>query len=230
MDVSSAGLVLAIDTAGEACAAAIFDPTDGRTLASNAPIIGKGHAERLMDVLSETLAAAGCRYRDIAQIAVGVGPGSFTGIRVGVAAARGLALSLGIEAIGVTSLHASAETAADASGDLLVLRDAKRGEVYALPVSDGHAGEPELLALEDLQYRFGQGGALRLLGSGAERGALYLTGREISIVGTSDAVDPAVLARLAVAGRTVRAAPLYLRGPDAKPQRPTGLFGSADIQ
>ena len=89
-------LVLAIDTAGVDCSAAVYDSSSREILGSVVDNIGKGHAERLMSAIDEALAQASRSLSDIQRIAVVVGPGSFTGIRVGVAAARGLALSLGV--------------------------------------------------------------------------------------------------------------------------------------
>ena len=72
----------------------------------------RGHAEALMPMLDAVLAEAGAGYRDLTRIAVCTGPGSFTGIRIGIAAARGLALGLGVPAIGITRLEALAAGAA----------------------------------------------------------------------------------------------------------------------
>src|SRR5690606_16493325 len=87
-------IVLAIDTAGVDCSAALYDGETGRMLAAVTDMIGKGHAERLMSLIDEALAQASLELTDVDRIAVVIGPGSFTGIRVGVAAARGLALAL----------------------------------------------------------------------------------------------------------------------------------------
>src|SRR6185436_6170923 len=100
--------LLAIDTAANLCAACVFDGDAGRELGRASRDIGKGHAEVLMDVIGEALAGAGVTYADLGAIAVAVGPGSFTGIRVGVSAARGLALALKIPSVGVNALEALA--------------------------------------------------------------------------------------------------------------------------
>ncbi|MGQ3295635.1 MAG: tRNA (adenosine(37)-N6)-threonylcarbamoyltransferase complex dimerization subunit type 1 TsaB, partial [Shinella sp.] len=101
-------ILLAIDTAGTGCYAALYDTDQDTILGAAGADIGRGHAERLMDFVDAALDAAGMTLQDIGRIAVTVGPGSFTGIRVGVAAARGLALALGVPAVGVSTLAALA--------------------------------------------------------------------------------------------------------------------------
>src|SRR5690606_27222224 len=95
--------------------------------------LGKGHAERLMGVIADAMGEAGRTYADLGAVAVAVGPGSFTGLRVGVAAARGLALALKIPAIGVTTLEALAAQARQAFPDrpVLAVLDGGRGEIHA---------------------------------------------------------------------------------------------------
>ncbi|MFT4014690.1 MAG: tRNA (adenosine(37)-N6)-threonylcarbamoyltransferase complex dimerization subunit type 1 TsaB [Paracoccus sp. (in: a-proteobacteria)] len=99
-------LVLGFDTSAAHCAAALL--LGGRVLASRDEAMAKGQAERLFPLLQELLDEAGRNWAQLAVIGVGTGPGNFTGIRIAVAAARGLALSLGIPAIGVGGLEASA--------------------------------------------------------------------------------------------------------------------------
>ena len=110
-------IVLAIDTAGTGCFAAVYDDSTDTLLASAGADIGRGHAELLMGFIDQALAKSGKVLADIGRIAVTVGPGSFTGIRVGVAAARGFALALGVPAVGVTTLSAIAEAARAANPD-----------------------------------------------------------------------------------------------------------------
>ena len=115
-------MLLAIDTAAGLCAACVYDATAGEVTGRDVLDIGKGHAEHLMAVIGPPLSEAGIGYGDLGAIAVSVGPGSFTGVRVGVSAARGLALALKMPAIGVTTLEALAAEARDA------LRPAHRAE------------------------------------------------------------------------------------------------------
>jgi len=210
-------IVLAIDTSGSGCSAAIYDSGSDAILGQSGADIGRGHAERLMEFVDEALASADRPIGDIDRIAVTIGPGSFTGIRVGVATARGLALALGKPAVGISSLHVLAEEArAAAPGKaVLVAIDAKRDEVYVQAFdAAGHAvTEPEALAVMTARDRFVgfEGG---VAGSGAE----LLT--SVTPVKTADLVDIAVVARLGAGAdpASAKPKPLYLRGPDAKPQ------------
>lgn len=124
--------ILALDTAASYCAAAVYDAGRDVVLAQVSENIGKGHAEVLMDYVSRALAEAGVTIKDIDRVAVNIGPGSFTGVRIGVSAARGFALALGCPAIGVTAFEALAdETLARVPGKpVTILLDAHRGEIY----------------------------------------------------------------------------------------------------
>ncbi len=210
-------IVLAIDTSGSGCSAAVYDSGTNTILGQSGADIGRGHAERLMEFVDAALAAADRPIGAIDRIAVTIGPGSFTGIRVGVATARGLALALGKPAVGVSSLHVIAEEARTATPGRAVLAaiDAKRDEVYLQ--SYDAAGQavtaPEALSVADARERFaGFDGSVA--GSGGE---LLGVGTPI---GAADLVDIAVVARLGAAAdpASAKPKPLYLRGPDAKPQ------------
>jgi tRNA threonylcarbamoyladenosine biosynthesis protein TsaB len=212
-------MILALETSSSLCAACILDPASGQVLGEVVNDIGRGHAERLMDDIAEALKQAATGYVNLTFIACGAGPGSFTGIRVGVAAARGLGLALKIPVHGVTSLQAIALRAIDdAKGrGLLVVQDAGREELHmqrfdqdARPLS-----APLALSLPQLLNQLPDT-PLIACGSGAQ----LLQGRpdiEISLtalVPTAEAVaraslDPAM---------TVPPKPLYLRAPVAKPQ------------
>lgn len=203
-------IVLAIDTAGIDCSAAVFDSSSSKLLSAVSEEIGKGHAERLMAVIDQALDEAGIDLHAIGKIAVVIGPGSFTGIRVGVAAARGLALSLGIECVGVSTLEtlaASHLAISHSDKPVLVAMDAKREEIYAQAFdTDGSSlNEPAALSAEDLD-KLAASLSAELTGSWASKAA--------------DRFDIGTVARLG-AGKDAagtRPKPLYLRGPDAKPQ------------
>ena len=241
-------LILALDTAFSRCTAAVFDPSGaGRLLAAAEPDIGTGHAERLTGVIDAVLAEAGATYRDLSRIVVTTGPGSFTGIRVGVAAARGVALALDVPAVGISTLEALARGALGGGGEtgaktapVLAVIDARRGEVYAaLFAGDGDlidgpsALQPSQLAAflarpaDALQAgTLEAGGQLRLVGSGAAIADAHLSGTATMIVGDTDRIDPEILARLGARARTGEPPrPLYLRSADAKPSSAPSLRG-----
>lgn len=96
-------IILAFDTAGPHCAAALH--RGGFPLLTRHEDMTRGQAERLIPLIEDVLAEAGVRWADIDLIAVGIGPGNFTGIRIGVSAARGMALALGIPAMGVSQFE-----------------------------------------------------------------------------------------------------------------------------
>lgn len=198
--------LLAIDTAADLCAACVLD-TEAGERGRCVLDLGKGHAERLMAVIDEALAKAGSSYADLGAITVSVGPGSFTGVRVGVAAARGLALALGIPAVGVTTLEALARQAREESPGRPVLAriEAGRGQAYVAAFSA--AGEltfgPAALAL-------------------AAADELIRDGRDI-VLAEGKTADIAIYARcgsekLAAGALPEKPKPLYLREADARPQ------------
>lgn len=209
--------LLAIDTAGVDCSAAVYDVYEQRLLGLVSERIGKGHAERLMDMVSDALSQAGLALDAMERVAVTIGPGSFTGIRVGVAAARGFALALGVEAVGVSTLHvlASAYLERGAFQPVIAAMDAKRSEIYAQGFSaDGTSlFEPCSVSLDELRNLVAQHGAA-VTGSAAA----LLEGAEKSE--EPDRFDIALVAKLGALANPARdiAKPLYLRGPDAKPQ------------
>lgn len=216
--------ILAIDTAAEWCAACLLEDGSGRVLGCEVRDIGKGHAEALMGVIGAALDQAGASYRDVGAIAVSVGPGSFTGVRIGVATARGLALSLKVPATGVGTLAALAfEAEPLAKGrPVLAVLDARREEFYvALYGPDGAPiAAPAIL---DLTAAAALAGSTRplLVGSGArlvaDAAGLDPDAAALCERRTAGIESFALLAaRQGFGGERPR--PLYLRGPDARPQ------------
>ena len=186
-----------------------------RVLAALSQPMERGHQERLAPMGAEAMAAAGLGFDRLERVGVTTGPGSFTGLRVGLAFAKALALALGIPCVGLGSLEALARSAPPGDGPLAAVIDAKRGQVYLQLFNPGApAGEPQALAVDDaIAALVGQSG-LRLIGSGAA----LLEGRiESSLIPMSFA-DPVVIARLAAeAPQPLQVArPLYLRAPDAR--------------
>ena len=210
-------LLLAIDTAGVACSVAILDTETDEIVSSLSENLGRGHAERLMAMIDEVLAARQVELKQIGRIAVGIGPGSFTGIRVGVAAARGFALALNIPVVGVTMLSVLAEVAPARAADqkLTVVIDAKRVEVFcqSFDVSGEPFDDPHVLSVDDLKS-MSHGADILFFGSGAH---LIRASDEATV---PDHYSIEALARLGAKASPVsdKASPLYLRGPDAKPQ------------
>jgi tRNA threonylcarbamoyladenosine biosynthesis protein TsaB len=198
-------VLLAIDTSAAQCAVAL---DTGAAVFVRREAMAKGHAEALFPMIDAVLSEAGAAMADIGRIAVCTGPGSFTGVRIGVAAARGLALGLGAEAVGVTRLEALAEAArAHAGGHPVAVILAARPGVAFLQVfdADGTAqGTPEMVSL------------------GAAEGAIPKLAVRVGDAGLVRSVldhglpDPAVIARLGAACEPGEPpAPLYLREADA---------------
>ena len=159
----------------------------------------KGQAERLMPMLEEVLAEAGLGWRDLKALAVGTGPGNFTGVRIAVAAARGLALGLGIPAVGVTRLEALAY---GLPRPLTVIEDARRGEVYVQLFTADGAGPARILQRRIVAATAVTGSAA---GTGAMPAAMPLA-EAIARIGAERALTA-----------QPRPAPFYLRGADAAP-------------
>jgi tRNA threonylcarbamoyladenosine biosynthesis protein TsaB len=232
-------LVLGIDTSAEACAVAVV--ADGAVLARAGREMTHGHAEALMPIVAEAMAAAGRALGDVGLVAVTVGPGSFTGVRTGIAAARGIALGAGARAVGVSSLAAVAAGAlADAPGGEAVCVLETRRRDYYVQAFRAAPGTPDAgpAALSEALVT-DAAGVLRLL---RDRPRACLAGNAVArfaaeIGGLPEGVraapgpgrpDPALVAALGVAAEDRAAAgaaekgledtlsPLYLRAPEAK--------------
>jgi tRNA threonylcarbamoyl adenosine modification protein YeaZ len=213
--------ILAIDTAANLCAACVFD-TEAGELGRSVLDLGRGHAEHLMAVIEVALTNAGSSYADLDRIAVSVGPGSFTGIRVGVAAARGLAVALKIPSLGVIVLDALAEEARPEhpGREVLALIDARREQLYLAryDASGMRVLGPAIAGAEEAARQADRD--IVLTGSAADTVASAMGGGDIAIAGRAATADIATYARLAArqgVGETPPR-PLYLRDADAKPQ------------
>lgn len=217
--LACAMILLAIDTSASLCAAAVYDGEMelGRVVED----IGKGHAERLMAVIDAALAAAGKTYTDLQAVAVSVGPGSFTGIRVGVATARGLALALKIPAIGVTTLQAvAAETSAQhPDRTVLAAFTSGRGDIQAA-LYDNFGNmlyAPAVIDVAHAAQLAADHGAI-VVGSAAAA----IVEQDPRLISAGDAIGADIgtyaglAAKAGVSGEKPK--PLYLREPDAKPQ------------
>lgn len=219
--------LMIVDTALGLCTVGVFavDERGARPLGLRSEPMVKGHSERIAGFARDAAGQAGLAFADLDRIGVTVGPGSFTGLRVGLAFAQGLAAALDRPVVGVSALDALAASAGEASG-VAALIDARRGQVYARLWRDGEAdGAAEALTLEAAAARIGTMGAgTVLVGSGAALFAEVSPGMTILSL---DGPAPEALARLAATAdpAAAPARPLYLRAPDATP--PTRLPGQA---
>lgn len=203
----SDALILGFDTSAAHCAAALL--SGDTVLAEVREDMARGQAERLVPLLEQVLRDGGKSWGDLDALAVGVGPGNFTGIRIAVATARGLALGLGIPAIGVSIFDARAE---GLPRPLTVAEDARRGEVHVQAYAP-EPGLPQILTAAEA----GLHGTGALTGTAAEMLAAA-TGRAVL-----DPLYPLAVAIARQGARRVtqaglaRPAPLYLRQADAAP-------------
>lgn len=219
-------IILAIDTALDACSAAVLDTNSGNTIAIESQAMQRGHAEALMPLIARVMKESGIGFAGLDRIAVTTGPGSFTGLRVGLSAARGLALSAEKPVVGLSTLAAFAApvVAENAAPPILSAIDARHDHVYfQLVGGDGSLMlkpkvAPIAEALEAAQF-----------------GALHLVGNAANILAErwpADAAPPVKVDRqpapdiiwvawvgAAVDPDTAPPRPFYLRAPDAKPPK-----------
>jgi tRNA threonylcarbamoyladenosine biosynthesis protein TsaB len=201
-------MILALDACLGACSVAVLD--DRQVLASRSEPMWRGHQERLGSMVDQTMTEAGRAFANLSRIGVTVGPGSFTGLRVGLAFAKGLGLALDIPVVGVGSLAALAE---GRTGLVLAAADARRGQVYWQAFEGAAAlGEAAVSPIEHVAAVFAGRAPGQIIGPGAPLLAALFPEAEILAL---DAPDPVGIARLAL-GTDVAATPVYLRAPDAK--------------
>jgi tRNA threonylcarbamoyladenosine biosynthesis protein TsaB len=198
--------VLAIDTALAACSVALLEIDSFYAVVSEP--MERGHAENLAPMVQEVMGGTDLRFTDLDRIAVTVGPGSFTGVRVGLSFARGLALALGRPCVGVSTLEALAGQGAGVRGGAI----AAAGEVFLGLWRDGAAlVAPARMSVEAARAAMPAGAIVR------GPGAALLAGNDVVVEPIAHA-DPVTLARLA-ASRQPHAhppTPQYLRAPDAR--------------
>ncbi len=221
--------VLGFDTCFPALSVAVgreINTPRVRVVAATEPM-ATGHAERLLPLIADLLAQSGLAITDIDRIAVTNGPGSFTGTRIGIAAARALKLARGIPIVTFTSLEAialSPSIAPEPDEDLIIAMDAHRGEAYA-QIFDATTrvafGPPCIIAMTGLAS-LSRGQPLLAVGTAAEAVGAAVTGAGGIARAKSSMIFPdmaAAIVRAATRGpATTAVEPLYLRPPDAKPQ------------
>jgi tRNA threonylcarbamoyladenosine biosynthesis protein TsaB len=219
-------LILAIDTALDACAAAVLDTEAGKLIAQESQAMKRGHAEALMPLIGRVIAQSGVAFAALDRIAVTTGPGSFTGLRVGLSAARGIALAANKPVVGVTTLtaYAAPVVSQNAEHPVVCAIDARHDHVYLQVVSGNGSSliRPRLAPIEEAL------GASRF-------GAPHVVGNAAGIladrwptnapppfkIDAQAAPDIAWVGWLgaAVSPNTAPARPFYLRAPDAKPPK-----------
>lgn len=211
--------LLVIDTALGACTTAVFE--DGRLLSVRFEPMTKGHQERLGGLVRDAMAEAGGGFDALDRIGVTVGPGSFTGLRVGMAFAQGLGAALNRPVLGLSTLDALAASLSQADAFTVALIDARRGQVYARLFDGGRPVGPDAaLTLEDAAGRIRDlGRPARLVGGGAPVLVQAFPDLETALVDPRAAPSPEALALLTARADPAASSPrpLYLRAPDATP-------------
>lgn len=220
--VKTAMNVLSLDSATEACSAAVL--CDGVLVAHRFERMHRGHAEILMLLVQDVMQQAGLTFDKLDLIATTVGPGGFTGLRIGLASARGLALAAGIPIVGVTTLEAVAKANLSTESPLLIALDSKRADLYmqlfdanGAPLTEPSAMLPAEIgpALPAGAIAVGGNAADRVLEAFAERAPPLRRKTGSSLP------DAAIVAQIG-AERHARTPsnesprPLYLRPPDAQ--------------
>jgi len=220
--------VLGLDSATVACSAAVC--VDGKLLSRRHEVMGRGQSEALMPMIEEVFAEAGLQAGDLDLIAVTVGPGAFTGLRIAIATALGLSLASGVTATGVTTMEAlafgiRAENAG--VGQIITALDSRRDDIYLQGFSeDGQSlGDVEAIVSEALGSwveRLELKGSATLIGDAAERATDLLVEAGLSVHpnfahGIPDAAHVAALAadKMSKGQPLHELRPLYLRPPDA---------------
>ncbi len=207
-------ILLALDTCLAACSVALS--RDGEPIAWASEPMVRGHQERLAPMTRDLTTSRGLAFAQIDRIGVTIGPGSFTGLRVGLAFAKGLALALGRPCVGVGVLEALAAGISGAGPTAAVI-DAGRGRVY-LQLFDGAVSlsGPDILTLELATSRLVEvfpSGRMVLTGPGAR---LLMGAAPLATLDETATPDPRAVARLAGLAPSAPPRPLYLRPPDAK--------------
>ncbi len=216
--------ILAIDTALDACSVCIATDLSDDLLAEESVALPRGHAEALLPMMERVVARVDGGFDSLDRVAVTVGPGSYTGLRVGLSAARAVGLAASIPVVGVTTLSALLAPMLATNGEGLIAAaiDARHGSVYlqAMSMAEGIVVPPGLVPLEEAAAMLG-GGRITLVGSGAPALSNLLKPRAAAV--TVGEIGPPQIAWIASLGlladpAQAMARPLYLRGPDASPQ------------
>lgn len=218
-------MLLAFDTSMAACSAAVYDAAQGRVLAARFAVMERGHADALAPMIKTVMDEAGIAFSRLERIGVTRGPGTFTGVRTGIAMARGLALALDRKIAALDTLAAIAANAPAGKIPLVIAADARRDEIYFSPVG----AAPVVLPLAEAAHRLPTGQSF-ILGTGAEPLIAAAPEGRLIRLAAGDLPDARNFAALCAAHPVSDdpPEPLYLRPPDAKPQHP-GAMSAAPI-
>ena len=220
--------ILAIDTSLGACSACLFDSASGEMLARETVWLDRGHDQALVPLIDRVVAQGGGRSA-VERVAVTVGPGSFTGIRVGISAARAIGLATGAPVVGVSTLSAYVAPLMIEWRDGVVAGaiDARHGRAYVAAFASGSPIIPPKVMTPREAARAMGSGPLRLAGTGAAALAIeaWSMGFAAEVVSDAAAPDIAFVARLGAAADPTSAPPrpLYLKAPDVKTPEPAAI-------
>lgn len=216
--------VLAIDTALGACSVCVWEAGRADPLGLESELMERGHAEALVPMIERVVAGTKGGFSALDRISVAIGPGSYTGLRVGVSAARALALAIGKPAIGITTLAALAapQIAVGEGTPVAAVIDARHADVYLQLVAPNGRTllAPRQSPAREAARAIGAG-PVRLVGSGAPKLGVeaWTIGLDATIIESSASADIMWIARLGALAEPDDAPPkpLYLKAPDAKP-------------
>ncbi len=217
--------ILAIDTALGACSACVLDAGDPVPVALEQVAMDRGHAEALMPMIERIIGATPGGFSSLDRVAVTIGPGSYTGLRVGISAARAIALAAEIPAVGVSTLAASAAPLIGREGGRVIAAalDARHGQVWFQALS---SQGKQLVSIRQVSHRDAAraigAGPVSLVGSAALAVAneAWAIGLDAVIIDESKAPDVLWVARLGLIADPDNAPPrpLYLKAPETTPQ------------
>ncbi|MFD2204775.1 tRNA (adenosine(37)-N6)-threonylcarbamoyltransferase complex dimerization subunit type 1 TsaB [Kiloniella antarctica] len=230
MNIPEHPTLLGLDTAGSSCSVAVMK--NGEVVATLLEEMRRGQSERLLPLIHDVLDDAGLELMDMDGFAVTTGPGGFTGVRIGLAAAQGFALACGKPLVGVSNFEVMARAVPDCEKDsdqvLAVLIDAKRADIFVQCFSTDLSAltEPFSIAPEKMASQLPEG-SLLLLGDGVDQvvSALSEAGRKIVVSKVNPSVDAQYLLNIAIERKLFthdqgRISPLYLRAPDVSLPKP----------
>lgn len=205
-------MLLAFDTSGPHCTVVLAQP-DGAVTAYGSEEIGRGHAERLMGLVDHVMGEAGADWTALTRIGCTTGPGSFTGLRVGLAAAKGLALALGKPGIGVSVFQVLARQVHHEGQPFIVVQDARREQLYVQHFNGARQAlnPPAVISAGELP-----GDVSIVFGTGA---LIAQTHRpDLTVLDGTTHPLPQALVACCWDAEDAPLTPLYLRSADAKPQ------------